>query len=142
MKYTICNPSHSSTVPKMSIQSRSIGKTDYLPLSQIRRPIQPVLDLQKIDAMSSTLNGVPMASSTCLLEDAVRLGGELPPVDVLHVRHNGSSYYFAFGGCHRFQAYEKTRSNSQEPMVKCKILPATKSQLRLYMGATVDSILN
>ena len=54
--------------------------TEYVPLSEIKRPIPPVLDYQKIDAMLSTLKGVPMESATCKVEDIT--AGELPPIDV------------------------------------------------------------
>lgn len=121
----------------MSIQSGSIGKLSYLLLNQIKRPIPPVLDYDKIDAMSSQLDGIPMASKTCTLDEAVELNGELPPIDVLAIRENDQVYYFAFGGCHRFQAYER---KGPETLVKCKILPATKRQLKLYLGGSVDHI--
>lgn len=123
----------------MSIQSGSIGKISYLPLNQIKRPIPPVLDYDKIDSMVSQLDGTPMASKTCTLEEAVELNGELPPIDVMAIRENGQTYYFAFGGCHRFQAYER---KGQETLVKCKILPATKRQLKLYLGGSVDHIFH
>lgn len=121
----------------MSIQSGNINKIEYLPLSQIHRPIPPVLDYDKIDTMVSQLNGIPMASSTCSLEQARDLNGELPPIDVLAVREKGKAYYFAFGGCHRFKAYESFKDG--EKLVKCKILPATKKQLSLYLGGSLDS---
>ncbi len=123
----------------MSIQSGLINRVEYLPLSQIKRPIPPVLDYSKIDSMVSTLNGIPAASATCSLEQATDLNGELPPIDVLKVRENGKTYYFAFGGCHRFQAYEKLGG---EKLVKCKVLPATKQQIKLYTGASVDTLFD
>jgi sulfiredoxin len=70
------------------------------------------------------------------LEQARDLNGELPPVDVLAVREKGETYYFAFGGCHRFQAYERFDG---EKLVKCKILPATKNQLKLYLGGSLGA---
>ncbi|CDR41581.1 CYFA0S07e03774g1_1 [Cyberlindnera fabianii] len=120
----------------MSIQSGHIGQISYLPLDDIKRPIPPVLDYSKIDAMVSQLGGKPMASSTCTIEQARDLNGELPPIDVMAIRDNGKTHYFAFGGCHRFQAYEKFGG---EKLVKCKILPATKRQLKLYLGGSVGA---
>ncbi|KAH3675939.1 hypothetical protein WICMUC_002235 [Wickerhamomyces mucosus] len=119
----------------MSIQSGNINQIHYLPLKQINRPIPPVLDYDKIDSMVSQLNGIPMASKTCTLEEAKIFNGELPPIDVLAIRESGQTYYFAFGGCHRFQAYEKLNG---EKLVKCKILPATKRQLKLYLGGSLE----
>ncbi|EGV65360.1 hypothetical protein PSN45_002482 [Yamadazyma tenuis] len=122
----------------MSIQTANI-KVSEVPLSQIRRPIPPVLDYQKIDAMVSTLNGVPMASATCPIEEIS--SGELPPIDVFRVREEGKDYYFAFGGCHRFQAYDRINTDgTKEVMVKCKLLPATRKTLKLYLGGSVDEM--
>lgn len=128
----------------MSIQSSNLLRISELPLSQIRRPLQPVLDYQKIDAMVSTVKGTPMASRTCTLEDATSMNGELPPIDVMGVRENGEIYYFAFGGCHRFQAYDRLKAENEEAdiMVRCKIIPATRRQLKLYLGDSVDDIFS
>ncbi|WPK22862.1 hypothetical protein PUMCH_000082 [Australozyma saopauloensis] len=110
-----------------------------VPLSEIRRPIPPVLDHQKIEAMLSTLLGVPMASATCAIENITP--GQLPQVDVFLVKENGKNYYFAFGGCHRFQAYDRLKLvNTKEPMVRCRVFPATRKTLRVYLGSSVDSM--
>ncbi|KAM9888675.1 hypothetical protein OXX80_000964 [Metschnikowia pulcherrima] len=121
----------------MSLQSSRL-KEENVPLSQIRRPIPPVLDHQKIDAMVSTLNGTPMESATCKIENIS--AGELPPIDVFLVREQGKSYYFAFGGCHRFQAYERLRTKDHDPMVRTRILPATRKTLKVYLGSSVDEM--
>lgn len=118
----------------MSLQTRQLHKVDYIPLESIRRPIAPVLDPAKIDAMAQTLGGTPTESSTCQLEDIT--AGELPPIDVFVASHKGEKMYFAFGGCHRFQAYER----AGKPLVKCKLLPCTKETLRVYLGSSVDRL--
>lgn len=124
----------------MSLQSSNLKETE-VPLSQIRRPIPPVLDAQKIDAMVSTLGGVPMESATCGIADITP--GELPPIDVFLVREQGKSYYFAFGGCHRFQAYDKiSKELGKEAMVRARILPATRKTLKVYLGGSVDEMFN
>ncbi|KAI5954164.1 hypothetical protein CANMA_005003 [Candida margitis] len=122
----------------MSIQTRGL-REEYVPLHEIKRPIPPVLDYQKIDAMVSTLKGVPMGSATCKVEDITE--GELPPIDVFKIRDKGKTYYFAFGGCHRFQAYDRLSQGdggSKEIMVKSRIIPATKKTLELYLGSSVQ----
>lgn len=125
----------------MSVQTGNLNRITEIPLSQIRRPIAPVLDHSKIDAMVSTLDGQPMASATCTLEQAQELKGQLPPVDVLCVREKGQTYYFAFGGCHRFQAYERRAAKEQRDVpVRSKVIPATRHQLKLYVGASVDEM--
>jgi sulfiredoxin len=123
----------------MSIQTSQL-KISEVPLSQIKRPIPPVLDSQKIDAMVSTLGGSPMASATCSIEEITP--GELPPIDVFRIREEGKDSYFAFGGCHRFQAYDRIAAKeNKEVLVKCRLLPATRKTLRLYLGASVDELL-
>lgn len=125
----------------MSIQTGGLNKISEIPLSQIRRPIAPVLDFQKIDAMVSTMKGVPEASKTCTIEEASKMDGQLPPIDVVCVRHNGQNFYFGFGGCHRFQAYERIRDQTgKDVLVRCKVIPATKDQLKLYVGSSVDDM--
>jgi len=64
--------------------------------------------------------------------------GELPPVDVLYYRSpSGKDFFFAFGGCHRLQAYEK----AQVEGVSCKVLRVTKPMLKVYLGGSVDVIV-
>lgn len=123
----------------MSLQSSRL-KEDNVPLSQIRRPIPPVLDYQKIDAMVSTLGGTPMESATCKIENIT--AGELPPIDVFLVREQGKSYYFAFGGCHRFQAYDRLSTKDNDPLVKVRLLPATRNTLKVYLGSSVDEMFS
>ncbi|AWU75114.1 hypothetical protein CAS74_003467 [Pichia kudriavzevii] len=117
----------------MSLQTRNYGNIQDVPLADIIRPIMPVLDSAKIDTMVSTLKGDPTPSATCTMENII--AGELPPIDVLMVSDKGVKKYFAFGGCHRFQAYEK----AGVPMVRCKVLPSTKGQLKVYLGSSVDN---
>lgn len=116
----------------MSIQSSNL-KTELVALKSIRRPLPPVLDHQKIDAMAATLGGTPTALATCAIENIT--AGELPPVDVFKVKEHGREFYFAFGGCHRLQAYDQ---RGPDTMVRCRILPATRLTLKVYLGSSVD----
>lgn len=119
----------------MSIQTRG-KEIVWIPLKAIKRPIPPVLDHCKIDSMVSTLNGVPKASKTCKVEDITP--GLLPPIDVLCVRDKGVDKYFSFGGCHRFQAYEKNGSKQ----VRCRVITCPKSTLRVYLGASINNFFD
>ncbi|KAI5951470.1 hypothetical protein KGF54_004544 [Candida jiufengensis] len=123
----------------MSIQTQGL-KDEYIPLNQIRRPIPPVLDHQKIDSMVSTLKGTPMASKTATLEEIT--AGELPPVDVFKVREQGHNYYFIMNSCHRLQAYDRIAKEENKPdlLIKCKVLPSTRKTLKLYLGGSVDEM--
>jgi sulfiredoxin len=120
-----------------SIQSRAI-KSQALPLSSILRPIPPVLDTAKIDSMVQTLKSeTPDHVPSPPPEEMTP--GKLPPVDVLHYRSkdSGRDFYFAFGGCHRLQAYEKTGVEE----VDCKVMKVTKPMLRVYLGGSVNTLV-
>lgn len=135
----------------MSFQSGNNKNIQYIPISEIKRPIQPDLDLQKVESMISTLKGVPMASKTCSLEQATELNGELPPLDVFLIvkreqDENGDmvkkNYYFSFASCHRLTAYATLQAEdpAKVVMAKCKVYPTTEQQLKLYLGASVTNI--
>ncbi|KAK9366823.1 ParB/Sulfiredoxin [Lipomyces kononenkoae] len=111
----------------MSIQTSNMNRISFLPLSSIRRPIVPVLDEDKISRMIETL---------AQTADADAEDDGLPPIDVLRVRKNGKDWYFGFGGCHRFQAYERTGRKT----VKCKVVPVTESMLKMYVGGSVEEM--
>ncbi|KAK9470380.1 ParB/Sulfiredoxin [Dipodascopsis tothii] len=110
----------------MSIQTGNLKNVTYLRLDQIRRPIVPVLDEPKITRMMETLKN----------SDPEDLDDGLPPIDILCVRKDGEPWYFGFGGCHRFQAYDRLGKK----MVKCKIVPMTESMLKLYVGGSVTEM--
>lgn len=124
----------------------NLCKEKSIPLSQIVRPIQPVLDHDKIAAMISTFKGVPKESRTMTEEQAAErvaslpADQRLPPVDVAAVRYpeTGETRYFAFGGCHRLQAYDQLASESAEKdvAVRCRMMPMTPRQLKMYIGGS------
>ncbi|ODQ63578.1 sulfiredoxin [Nadsonia fulvescens var. elongata DSM 6958] len=131
-----------------SLQTGQIKKITWLPLSEIRRPIPPVLDERKIDSMICTLNDLEERNTETTGESVSQdLKNEgiandddegLPPIDIMCVRKNGKSYYFGFGGCHRFQAYER----SDQIMVKCKVIPITENMLQLYVGSSLHAMFD
>lgn len=113
-----------------SIQSRNIQATRTLPLNVILRPILPALDQPKIDTMVQTLQNNPT--------DASFTAGHLPPIDILHYKSPaGKDFHFAFGGCHRLQAYERAKVEG----VECKVLKVTKGVLKVHLGGSVDAIV-
>ena len=66
-------------------------------------------------------------------------GSDRPPVDVLHYHSKAQDkdYYFAFGGCHRMQAYDKAGVD----VVDVRCLKVTKQMLKVYLGGSVDRIV-
>ncbi|KAK9477725.1 ParB/Sulfiredoxin [Lipomyces japonicus] len=113
-----------------SIQTSNLNNIVFLPLDQIRRPIVPVLDEAKIASMIKTLEDSSAKMTNPDLDDG------LPPIDILRVRRDGQDYYFGFGGCHRFQAYERTGRKT----VKAKVVPITEKMLGMYVGGSVDQM--
>ncbi|KAF2086363.1 sulfiredoxin, partial [Saccharata proteae CBS 121410] len=119
-----------------SVQSRNLPITT-LPLADILRPIPPVIDSPKVDSMVQTLNGEACTYIPQPAPENIE-PGKLPPVDVLqyHSAKQGKTYNFAFGGCHRMQAYEK----SGKQVVDVRVLKVTKPMLKMYLGGSVDKI--
>jgi sulfiredoxin len=92
--------------------------------------------------MVETLAGKQCTYLPSPAPEAIELG-KLPPVDVLHY-HSGAKdgapakeFYFAFGGCHRLQAYEK----AGREVVDVRVMKVTKKMLRVYLGASVDVLV-
>lgn len=120
-----------------SIQSRHLPITQ-LPLSSILRPIPPVIDAPKVDSMVQTLRGEACDYVPSPAPEKIE-PGKLPPVDVLHYHSKAQDkdYYFAFGGCHRMQAYDKAGVD----VVDVRCLKVTKQMLKVYLGGSVDRIV-
>ncbi|KAI5801109.1 ParB/Sulfiredoxin [Geopyxis carbonaria] len=119
-----------------SLQSRRIP-SQPIHLSQILRPIAPVLDLPKIESMVQTLQNEEPSHLPVPAPENIILG-QLPPVDVLHYQSpTGKDFYFAFGGCHRLQAYERAHVEN----VNCRVMKVTKQMLKVYLGGSVDAIV-
>ncbi|EOD52523.1 sulfiredoxin-1 [Neofusicoccum parvum] len=120
-----------------SIQSRHLPITQ-LPLAQILRPIPPVIDAPKVDSMVQTLRGEACDFVPSPAPERIE-PGKLPPVDVLHYHSKAQDrdYYFAFGGCHRMQAYEKAGVD----VVDVRRFTVLKPMLKMYLGASVDRIV-
>lgn len=112
----------------------TLAKTEYLPLKEISRPIPPVLDEDKIAKMVETLKSSQKTSSDGQENDQEPA---LPPPDVLVIRKNGKTHYFAFGGCHRFQAYDRLKTEK----ILCRLIPCTVDQLKLYLGSSAETLL-
>ncbi|KZF24041.1 sulfiredoxin [Xylona heveae TC161] len=125
----------------MSIQSAHVGIT-WIPLKDILRPIQPVLDESKVESMVCTLANP--AEKYTYRPDADESETPLPAVDVLQYRRPEAEgrperiFNFAMGSCHRLSAY--TRSETEK--VPAKVHKVTLSQLKMYLGASVERIVS
>lgn len=125
----------------MSIQTAHIKTVHYVHLSDVNRPIVPVLDQAKIAAMRS---GIANQPQPCLragvnadkqiytTAEIEHHSDTLPAIDVMTVSADGKRVFFGFGGCHRFQSYIAEGWD----LIPVKLMPCSKSSLGLYLGSS------
>jgi sulfiredoxin len=108
----------------MSIHTRSVAEIHEMPFAAIARGLPLEIDNAKVESIMGTLS-----------DPATR--HLVPPIDVMWVqgRDPANNYYFAFGGCHRYEAHRRLG----KPTVRAKIVKVTPADVRTYLGsATPD----
>lgn len=57
-------------------------------------------------------------------------GDDFTPIEVLWVQKGDHDYYFAFGGCHRWEAHKRLKKLS----IKAKLVKTIPKSLSVYLG--------
>ncbi|XP_065363773.1 sulfiredoxin [Calliphora vicina] len=108
-----------------SVHSASIYEIHEVPMSVIHRPIPSVLDEEKVKSLMETIKNEKSSD-------------RVPPIDVLWIKGSkGGNYFYSFGGCHRFEAHKRLKSDT----IKAKLVNSTLSDLYTYMGSSTPKNL-
>lgn len=116
-----------------------------VPMSVIHRPLPSSTDENKVSTSHNTQGGLQCnttshqqhhsasrGSSLQVQQFVGRMqqGDDFTPIEVLWVEKCDNDYYFAFGGCHRWEAHKRLK----RPTIKAKLVRTTPKSLSVYLG--------
>eukprot|EP01039_Chlorochromonas_danica_P003088 gene3088-3376_t len=99
------------------------GEIHNIPIAVIQRPLLPSVNENKVCSLMETIEEDP---------------DKVPPVTVMWIKgKEGGNYYYAFGGCHRYEAYKKLG----KPTIPAILQKSTLEQLKAIMGGSAPKEL-
>jgi sulfiredoxin len=99
------------------------GDVHNIPIRVIQRPLVPSVNETKVQSLCETIETEP---------------DKVPPVTVLWIQGSeGGNYYFAFGGCHRYEAYKRL----QKETIPAILQKSTLANLKTILGASTPTEL-
>eukprot|EP01137_Pigoraptor_chileana_P006144 Opistho-2@50155 len=109
-----------------SIHTAHIKDIHEVPMSVITRPLPSELCEPKVKSLMGAIT-----------DESARVQ-DVPPIDILWVQGSeGGNYYFAFGGCHRFEAHKRLGKET----IRAKLVPCNEAQLKIYLGNSAPTNL-
>jgi sulfiredoxin len=66
------------------------------------------------------------------MRNVLQEGVDLTAIEVAWVERPEGNYYFAFGGCHRWEAHKRL----QKQTIKAKLVKVSDSTISTYLGSS------
>ncbi|GLC47161.1 hypothetical protein PLESTM_002037200 [Pleodorina starrii] len=111
-----CKPGSAPDGLPASIFVSDEAEIHDVPMSVIRRPLISSVDRAKVEDF----------------KQKIQAGVALTPIEVAWVERPEGSYYFSFGGCHRWAAHSELRSAT----IPARLIRVSPQTINTYLGSS------